>query len=214
MNKNNYIFAASFSKIIMETKNVKIELADPTPLGLLGLAMVTLVASSQKLGLTDGTSLIIPWAIFLGAIAQLAAGLLDFKHSNLFGAIAFCGYGFFWLGVSATWMITGGVFGEWFASNADVSQLGFAFLGYSIFSIIVTVAAFRLTAFLSILMIFIDILLISLTLDTFGMGEIWHSLAAWSELIIAILSFYGCGAAMLNKSYGRIILPVGKAWCK
>jgi uncharacterized protein len=39
---------------------------DPTALGLFGLAMVTLVASSQKMGLTQGTSMVLPWAVFLG----------------------------------------------------------------------------------------------------------------------------------------------------
>ncbi len=194
----------------METKNVKIELADPTALGLFGLAMVTLVASSQKLGITEGTSLILPWAIFLGAIAQIIAGALDFKHNNLFGALAFSAYGLFWLGVASTWMITGGVFGEWFAQTADIKQLGFAFLGYTIFSIITTVVAFKLTKFLAILMLFIDVLLLSLTLDTFGCGHVWHTIAAYSELIIAILSFYGCAAAFINKAYGKVLLPVGK----
>lgn len=68
--------------------------ANPSPLGLLGLAMVTLVASTQKLGITDGTLYIIPWALFLGAAAQFVAGLYDFKHNNTFGATAFCAYGF------------------------------------------------------------------------------------------------------------------------
>ena len=71
--------------------------ADPSALGLFGLAMVTLVASSQKLGITSGTALVIPWAIFLGALAQLYAGVLDYKKKNVFGALAFCAYGFFWL---------------------------------------------------------------------------------------------------------------------
>ena len=54
--------------------SVKIMTADPSALGLFGLAMVTLVASSQKLGLTEGTALILPWAFFLGGIAQIIAG--------------------------------------------------------------------------------------------------------------------------------------------
>ncbi len=198
----------------METKNVKIEVADPTALGLLGLAMVTLVAASQKLGLTDGTSMVIPWAIFLGAIAQIIASIYDFKHNNLFGSIVFMAYGLFWLGVSASWMIKGGVFGDWFASTADVKQLGVAFVGYLIFSLFVTVAAFRLNTFLSVVMICIDVLLLSLAMDTLGCGGCWHTLAAISELLTSILSFYGAGAALLNKSYGRVLLPLGKAWLK
>ena len=37
-----------------------------------------------------------------------------------------------------------------------------------------------------------------------------HMLAAYSELLIAIMSFYGCGAAVLNTHFGRTFLPVGK----
>jgi len=48
---------------------VKNQVADPTTLGLFGLALVTMVAASNKLGLTSDVSGIIPWAIFLGGIA-------------------------------------------------------------------------------------------------------------------------------------------------
>ena len=44
---------------------MKIEVADPTTLGLFGLAIVTLVASSQKMELTSGLSLVLPWAILI-----------------------------------------------------------------------------------------------------------------------------------------------------
>ena len=42
--------------------------ADPSALGLFGLAIVTLVACSQKLGITDGTAAVMGWAIFLGGM--------------------------------------------------------------------------------------------------------------------------------------------------
>ncbi len=99
----------------MEKQNVqaiRLSIADPTPLGLFGLAMVTLVASSQKLGITDGTSLILPWAIFLGGIAQLIASIQDSKHHNIFGATAFGAFGLFWMGVGTTWLIQAGILGK------------------------------------------------------------------------------------------------------
>ncbi len=198
---------------MQETKQIKIELADPTPLGLFGLALVTLVASTQKLGITDGLSLLLPWVIFLGATAQIIAGIMDFKHNNLFGATAFCGYGLFWYAIALTWMFKMGVFGETLATM-DMSQLGFALLGYLILSIIITIGAFRLNTLLSILMIFIDFLFIGLSFDIFFGGHFWHSFAAISEISISILSFYGVAAAFINKSYGRTIIPLGKAWTK
>ena len=52
------------------TQKIKITTADPSAFGLFGFAVITLVASSQKLGITSGVSLVLPWAIFLGASAQ------------------------------------------------------------------------------------------------------------------------------------------------
>lgn len=198
---------------MQETKQIKIELADPTPLGLFGLALVTLVASTQKLGITDGLSLLLPWVIFLGATAQIIAGIMDYKHNNLFGATAFCGYGLFWYAIALTWMFKMGVFGETLAT-LDMNQLGFALIGYLVLSIIITMGAFRLNTHLSILMILIDLLFIGLSFDIFFGGHFWHQLAAFSEILISIFSFYGVAAAFINKSYGRIIIPVGKAWTK
>ena len=120
----------------------KIITADPTPLGLFGLAMVTLVASSLKLNITSGVSLIIPWAIFLGATAQLIACINDFKKNNTFGATAFGGFALFWYSVAFSWLIQGGVFGKILAENADPKQLGVAYIGYLIFSLYMTTRDF------------------------------------------------------------------------
>lgn len=184
---------------------------DPTALGLFGLAMVTLVASTQKLGITSGTSLVIPWAIFLGALAQLFAGKLDYEKGNLFGGTAFCGYGFFWLAVSMTWMTNAGVFGEGLKNAVDMKQLGFAFIGYLIFTLYMTIAAFETNKVLLIIFILIDLLFLGLGLSTLGVLEHeMHTLAAYAELGIAIFSFYGSAANILNHHFGRQFLPVGK----
>ena len=123
-----YLYEESIIVSNHETQNVKIINADPSALGLFGLAMVTFVASSQKLGLTSELSFVIPWAIFLGAFAQLFACINDSKRNNTFGTTAFGGYAFFWLGVAASWMIKMGVFGPELASKVDNRQLGVALL--------------------------------------------------------------------------------------
>ena len=51
------------------TQHVQIAVADPTPLGLFGLAVVTMVASAQKLGIVEGVSWVLPWALFCGSFA-------------------------------------------------------------------------------------------------------------------------------------------------
>ncbi len=195
----------------IETQNVKITNADPSALGLFGLAMVTLVASSQKLGITDGLSFVIPWAIFLGAFAQLFACINDSKRNNTFGTTAFGGYGFFWLGVASSWMIKMGVFGEKLASNVDTKQLGVAFVGYLIFTIFMTIGAMETNKVLFMIFFLINFLFIGLSLNSFDIiPEFSHKLAAYSELLIALFSFYGSAASVLNTHFERQFLPIGK----
>jgi uncharacterized protein len=194
-----------------QTQNIKILNADPSALGLFGLAMVTLVASSQKLGLTDGTSFVLPWAIFLGGFAQLFACINDSKRQNVFGTTAFGGYAFFWFSVGASWMIKAGVFGQGLAAGIDPKQLGFAYLGYLIFTIFMTVGAAETNKVLFIIFFLINFLFLGLSLDSFGlMKGFSHELAAYSEFLIAIFSFYGSAASVLNPHFGRVVLPIGK----
>ena len=194
-----------------QTKEMKIVTADPSALGLFGLAMVTLVASSQKLGITSGVSFVLPWAIFLGAFAQLFACISDAKKNNVFGTTAFGGYAFFWMAVAMSWMIQQGVFGENLAAGVDGKQLGFAFVGYLIFTLYMTIGAMETHKVLFIIFVLIDCLFIGLSLSSFGIAhEASHTFAAVSELLISMMAFYGSAAAVLNAHFGRVFLPVGK----
>ncbi|OLN23006.1 hypothetical protein BTO30_06400 [Domibacillus antri] len=194
-----------------EVKEVKVVTADPSAIGLFGLAIVTLVASSLKLGWTEGLSFVIPWAIFLGGIAQFYASILDAKLNNTFGASAFAAYGLFWMAVSTSWLMQLGVFGETVQANIDPRQLGMVYLGYLIFTLFMTIGAMEINKVLFFDFVLIDFLFIGLTLSSFGiMEDAAHTLAAYAELLIALVSFYGAGASVLNKHFGREFLPVGK----
>ncbi|KNF08198.1 GPR1/FUN34/yaaH family protein [Gottschalkia purinilytica] len=194
-----------------ETQNVKVVTADPSALGLFGLAMVTLVASSQKLGFTSEVSLVIPWAIFLGSFAQLFACINDAKKGNVFGTTAFGGYAFFWFGTAFSWLIKMGVFGEKLASTADPNQLGIAFVGYLIFTIYMTIGAMETHKVLFTIFFLIDLLFLGLSLSSFNIAYGFSSkLAGYAELLISLFSFYGSAASILNAHFEREFLPVGK----
>jgi len=198
----------------METKQIKMEVADPTPFGLFGLAIVTLVASSQKLGITDGLSLVLPWAIFLGGCAQLIAAMFDFKHNNLFGSTAFGVYGLFWIGMGMSWLIRMGCFGEILAASADPKQMGFVFVAYFIISTIFTISGLKMSKVMFFLLLLIAVLFVGLALNAFGGGEFWHFVAAYAELGISLLAFYALAAKYLNSFFGKDLLCTGKPFCK
>jgi uncharacterized protein len=108
-------------------------------------------------------------------------------------------------------MIKAGAFGQGLAAGVDARQLGFAYLGYLIFTIFMTIGAMETHKVLFIIFFLIDFLFLGLSLNAFGiMPEFSHELAAYSELLISLFSFYGSAAAVLNSHFGRVFLPVGK----
>ncbi|MFD3449790.1 acetate uptake transporter [Microbacteriaceae bacterium 4G12] len=193
----------------MKVIETRVQMSDPTALGVFGLSMVTFVAASAKMGWTTGSTYLIPWALFLGSIAQIWASLIDFKKNNYFGAIVLGSYGLFWIGVAMHWAISLGWFGN-VGKGADPRQLAFAFFGYLIFSLFITVAALEANKVFAAILILIDVLLLSLGLSTLGINVAFFSkLGAYSEFIISLIGFYGCGAVFLNNFFGRTVLSLG-----
>jgi succinate-acetate transporter protein len=204
-------FSGAISMSEGETQKVKISVANPTALGLFGLGIVTFVASSQKLGITTGLSFVIVYAIFLGATAQVLACIFDFLHENIWGGTVFGAYAFFWYALGGAWLMKMGVFGPELAAACDTRQLGFAFLGYLIFSVMMTIGAMEVNRLIFIAMCAIDTLLFALTLNSFDIApHATHMLGAYAELATALLSFYGASAVVLNTFFGKPFLPLGK----
>lgn len=192
---------------VTETKFV---MSDPTALGVFGLSMVTFVAASAKMGWTTGSTYLIPWALFLGSIAQIWASSIDFKKNNYFGAIVLGAYGLFWVAVAMHWAISLGWFGAIDPLKADSKQFAFACIGYFIFSLFIMVAAFEANKVFAVILVLINILLPSLALSMLGFNpELFNMLAAWSEFGVALLGFYAAGAIFLNNFFGRTILSLG-----
>jgi succinate-acetate transporter protein len=191
----------------------RIVMSDPTALGVFGLSMVTFVAASQKMGWTTGVTYIIPWALFLGSLAQIWASTIDFRKNNYFGAIVLGAYGLFWVAVAMHWAISLGWFGK-VDVTADPKQLAFACIGYTIFSLFIMVAAFEANRVFAAILVLINILLPALAVSILQKGTpagtLCSGVAAWSELGISLLGFYAAGAVFLNSYFGRTLLPLGR----
>lgn len=186
-------------------------LADPSPFGMFGFAVITFVASSQKLGITTGVSGLVPWAIFLGCVPQFVASIVDFKKDNVFGAVVFGSFGLFWFAVSMIWLISVGVFGEAMQASLDMKQFAFGCIAYLFLVIPLTFAAAEAHKVLFYIFIAVDALLIAMALNYLGIYPKETQLVAGiAELAAALIGFYGCAAGVLNKNLGRVVLPVGK----
>src|SRR3982074_1727815 len=72
--------------------------ANPGPLGLAGFGLTTVVLSCVNAGILAPAAVaaVVPLAFAYGGVAQLIAGVLEFKAGNTFGMVAFTSYGLFW----------------------------------------------------------------------------------------------------------------------
>jgi len=180
--------------------------AEPAPLGLIGLAVAALVLASTDMGWTDGAnkSLMIPWTIFLGATAQLIAGIMDFKRNNIFGATAFTTYSLLWYSVSLTLIIT-----IFTGVGFDLDHYAYGLIGFLVFSFILTFASLWTNKTLLGILIFIDLAILALVMHIMQ-GTSAEAVGVFL-LAVSALSFYGAAGVLVNTMTGEAILPLGSA---
>lgn len=69
--------------------------ANPAPLGLMGFGMTTILLNLHNAGVIELGSMILAMGLFYGGLAQVIAGIMEWKQGNTFGTVAFTSYGFF-----------------------------------------------------------------------------------------------------------------------
>jgi uncharacterized protein len=183
-------------------------IADPGPLGLAAFAATTFVLSvfnsgwfAQPAGLETA---VLPLALFYGGLAQLLAGMWEFKKANTFGALAFTSYGAFWLSFWA--------FDQFFASKVPEAAVGntvaLYLIAWGIFTAYMWVASLRTTVAISVVFI-----LLAATFFILGIGNandnttVIH-IGGWVGLATAAAAWYASFAAVTNSTFGRTVLPV------
>src|SRR5438045_3410703 len=117
--------------------------ANPGPLGLCGFALTTFVLSSINAGWfpAGATNIVVGLALFYGGLAQLLAGMWEFRTGNTFGATAFTSYGAFWLSFAAIFLPGFGILAAFVPKGGIAPDpailhpaLGLYLLGWTIFT--------------------------------------------------------------------------------
>jgi len=184
--------------------------ADPAAFGLLGLAMITLIVGVEQLGYLPNTNMILPWALMLGGITQLIAGIMDFKRNNLFGATAFSPYGVFCIAVALIWTLRIVSENLWIVQGMTVEYgltIGWMSVGWLIFTAYMTYGAAGISKLMTAIFLIIDLVFITLIAHFFfGVPVVYAGMA---HLALSAASFYGSAAVVLNSKFNRTVLPTG-----
>ena len=105
--------------------------ANPAPLGLAAFGMTTILLNLHNAGFFALGAMILAMGFFYGGLAQVIAGILEFKKGNTFGLLAFTSYGFFWL--SLVFIIVAPAMG--ITEAPSVTAMGFYLLIWGIFTL-------------------------------------------------------------------------------
>lgn len=190
---------------VMEIRESSI--ADPGALGLAGFAFTTFILSMSNAQLIPVAlgALFVPGALFYGGLAQVLAGMWEFKKNNVFGATAFTSYGAFWLVLAATDIL--GVLKILDLGSSEATGLGLILIGYTVFTFYMWIGTFRLNN--ALLSVFTFLLIALICLDLANFGIISSVPGGYFGLITAACAWYTSAAIVLNTIYGRPILPTG-----
>lgn len=71
------------------------KLANPGPLGLMGFGMTTVLLNLYNAGFYPLGSMILAMGLAYDGLAQMIAGMMEYKRGDTFGAVAFSSYGLF-----------------------------------------------------------------------------------------------------------------------
>ena len=185
--------------------------ANPAVVGLGGFGMTTITLQFHNLGLI-GLAPVIWLGLIFGGMAQLIAGMLEFRTGNNFGFCAFSGYGAFWISLCLYLLFgTNAVLDKSYPVLAFTEKdLGFFLVMWTIYTLILFIASLKHHTVLSL--IFLTLLLGFLGLDfkTLAGNEVLGTLASWDLLLCGLLAWYLMAHIVFADT--KVNLPVGKPW--
>jgi uncharacterized protein len=179
--------------------------ANPAPLGLAGFGLTTVVLSAINAGLLpkDATPAVVPLAFAFGGVAQLIAGVLEFKNGNTFGTVAFTSYGLFWWWYAfLLWTIGAG----WIKAPAP-SGIGVTLLMWGVFTFYMWIATFRANFAIWSVFLLLWITFFLLAGGDLGLGT--GPLGGWMGLLTGLDALYVSFAEVTNGAFGRNLIPLG-----
>jgi uncharacterized protein len=184
--------------------------ANPAPLGLAGFGLTTVVLSAINAGLVSGDpaavgAVVVPLAFAYGGVAQIIAGILEFKNDNTFGMVAFTSYGLFWWWYALLLWTAGA---GWIHAPAG-NAVGLTLLVWGVFTLYMWIPTFRAPFALWTVFLLLWITFFLLAGGDLGMGSGWKVAGGYFGLLTGIDALYVSFAEVTNATFKAAVIPLG-----
>lgn len=177
--------------------------ANPAPLGLLGFGMTTILLNLHNAGILPLSIVVVAMGFALGGLAQIIAGIMEFKNNNTFGATAFTAYGGFWWSLILIWMNPfKGI------DAADTQSMAWYLLLWGCFTLFMFIGTLKQTRSNQVVFGTLTILFYLLSIGDFTGSHIITTIAGYVGIFCGASAMYACFAQVLNEVYGKKVLPL------
>ncbi len=176
--------------------------ANPAPLGLLGFGMTTVLLNLHNAGLLELTTAIVAMGFAMGGLAQIIAGLMEFKAGNTFGATAFTAYGCFWWSLIFIWI------NPFQQTAADPQTMGWYLLLWGIFTAFMFVGTLKQTRANQVVFGSLALLFFLLAAGDFTGMHVITTVAGIVGIFCGGSALYAAFAQVLNEVYGKTVMPL------
>jgi len=168
--------------------------------------MTTFVLSMFNAHLVSsaGEPVVLGLALAYGGIAQLLAGMWEFRTGNTFGAVAFSSYGAFWI---SYWALVTFFVSKIPAANAG-HAVGLYLWAWGIFTTYMFVASLRTTGAVALVFLLLAVTFILLGIGNSGGHTNIIKWGGYIGLATAVAAWYASFAAVINHTFRRTMLPV------
>jgi succinate-acetate transporter protein len=180
---------------------------NPAVVGLAGFGLTTLLLQFHNLGF-GGLGPVLAMGLVFGGLAQLIAGLMEFKTGNNFGFVAFSSYGAFWMGLGIIWILN-----HFEVYQSSVSDIGLYLVAFTLLTAIFWIGSLFIHTAMAIT--FTTLLLGFILLDFGHFGyPLMNYIAGYVLIICALSAWYMMAAIVLNEVSGKQLLKSGSPWIK
>ena len=178
--------------------------SNPAPLGLMGFGMTTVLLNLHNAGFFELGSMILAMGIFYGGLAQVAAGIMEWKKDNTFGTPAFTSYGFFWLSLVALIVIPKmGLI----AAPEKLAMVAYLTI-WGVFTAGLFIGTLKLNRALQFLFASLTLLFFLLALGDFTNSNTIKQIAGYEGIICGFSAIYTALAQVLNEVYKKTVVPI------
>jgi len=185
------------------------KLANPAPLGLLGFGMTTVLLNLHNAGLFPLGSMILAMGLVYGGLAQLIAGIMEFKKGNTFSTLAFSSYGLFWWSLVILLLLPNFTFLSPAVTVASDMAMAAYFFMWEMFTLLMFLGTLKTNRALQFVFGSLTVLFFLLALVRLTGNPDLLLIAGIEGVICGASAIYTGIAEVLNEVYGKTILPLG-----